>query len=234
MQRSRIVIMLLSLLLLIAAAFFCLIYVKGRREDNEYEEWLKEFEQVKPDDTAYLSECLKINTRTVAWLTIPDTEIDFPIVQSDDNTFYLNHDFKNDASMLGNPFLDYRCNGDFSDFNSIIYGHHIRGGRVFSGLESFLNSAYFREHSTGYLTTQNQIYTLHFIASLNIDSRGFIYNVIFLTEQEKEEFLCNIREQAVCLSDFSAEELKDKRLVCLSTCSYQFEDARTVLAGYLE
>lgn len=212
---------------------------KDGQEEQEYEAQLEVYEAVKPSEdivesASYLADSLAVNPDTVAWITIPDTEIDFPVVQGEDNSYYLNHSFEGETSSLGVPFLDYRCTGSFTDYNSIIYGHHIKGGMMFSGLDYYKQEDYFKEHSTGILVTENQIYNIHFVECLVSESDGAVYSVVFLTDKEKEDYLEQISEQALVLNDFSVEFLMDKRLLTLSTCSYEFEDARTVLIGWLE
>lgn len=231
------------LLLFVAVA---LLFVGGRQfydsqrterlQAKEEQEQRALYETVRPEDGGEepLEAALAFNARTVAWLTIPDTPIDLPVMQGEDNDFYLRHNFEDEESSLGAPFLDYRCQGDFSGFNSIVYGHHITKNRMFTPLESFKEEEYFASHTWGRLTTRTAVYRISFLACLVVESDSFIYESIFLTEGEKEEYLEQIRAQADCLRDFSPEELKEERLLVLSTCSYEFENARTVLIGYLE
>ena len=79
-----------------------------------------------------LTSCEDVNDDTVGWIYIPDTNIDLPIVQGEDNDFYLHNGINGQYNYeLGCPFLDYRCEGDFSGFNSIVYGHHMTKRRMF-------------------------------------------------------------------------------------------------------
>lgn len=135
---------------------------------------------------------------------------------------------------MGVPFLDYRCDSDFSGFQSIIYGHHIKGNRMFSGLVSFQDKEYFEAHDIMYLTTENEKYTIDIIACMVVKSDSFVYNTVFLTDDEKNNFIDTIRQEAVCLRDFEDFDIDNNRLITLSTCSYEFEDARTVIIGYLQ
>src|SRR5699024_3594744 len=75
----------------------------------------------------------------VAWLNIPRTDIDFPVVQGPDNEFYLNHDYAGNYNPLGAVFLEIENTPDFSDQNSIIYGHNVRSGKVFHSLTNYLD-----------------------------------------------------------------------------------------------
>jgi sortase B len=234
----------LSVVLLLVTAYLWKFQVSAPNDDGEFNAQSQLYLEVKPEVTTatntaddipvdYLSESESVNPDIVAWLTIPDTPIDFPVVQTDDNEYYLTHDLEKNESTYGVPFLDYRCNGDFSDYNSIIYGHNIRGERMFAGLLEFQKAEYFKTHSYGYLTTQERRYTLNFVACLVLKNDSFVYNTVFLTPNEKEVFLQELEENALQYREFSYDSLDDLHLVALSTCSYEFTDARTVLVGYL-
>jgi sortase B len=210
--------------------------------DDEFTIQLQLYDSIKPTvvtdtetttTTDYLSQCDSLNPNAVAWLSIPDTPIDFPVVQSTDNEYYLSHDINNESSTYGVPFLDYRCSSDFSDFNSIIYGHNINGGRMFADLLNFQKKSYFESHPTGYLTTKDKYYQINFIACLVLQSDDFVYNVSFVTPNERDIFIQDIQAKCVQYREFSDVNLSDTNLITLSTCSYEFENARTILIGYL-
>jgi sortase B len=189
---------------------------------------------ISSDTSGYLERSKAINGDIVAWLDIPNTNIDFPITHTTDNEYYLSHDVNGNSSSYGVPFLDYRNTGDFSDFNSIIYGHNIRGKRMFSQLLDFQDSNYFSSHSYGYLYLDDVQYTLNFIACLNLNSTSFVYDVVFLTDDEKLDFLNGVKSSALNYRDFTYTSLDNLHLVALSTCSYEFDNARTILLGYFE
>lgn len=84
----------------------------------------------------------------VAWLTVDDTNIDYPVLQGNDNTEYLNKDPFGKYSLSGSIFLDARNAPDFSDSYSLIYGHHMEYGKMFGALDDFLDEEYFDAHTT--------------------------------------------------------------------------------------
>lgn len=235
------------LMLAAAAALFAagLFFYRNRSEEQlqtrEEAEQAALYEEISPEPEAeetsgedYLAKVRAVNPQAAAWLTIPDTTIDFPVVQGDDNAYYLSHDLNRESSRLGVPFLDYRCESDFSGFQSIIYGHHITKERMFTPLVHFTETEYFDSHEFGWLVTEREIYKIHFIACLVVEHDAFVYQTVFLTDAEKEAFLAELKKQAVRQREFSAEEMAQERLLTLSTCSYEFENARTVLVGWLE
>ena len=226
-------------LLLLAALILAFtgykMYRKGHKQESEEKEQEEFYDRIRGENGRdKLAEATAINPQTVAWLTIPETPIDYPVLQSEDNEYYLNHDLNREESQLGVPFLDYRCDSDFSGFHSIIYGHHITKERMFTPLVHFTEEEYFDSHTYGELITEEETYKIHFLACMVLKSNSFVYETVFLSEEEKAEFLNKVKDQAVQIRDFNVEELIEGQMVTLSTCSYEFEDARTVLIGYLE
>lgn len=84
----------------------------------------------------------KINPDIVAWIRIPDTSIDYPVVQGNDDSYYLTHTFKKTEHVAGAIFLDSDNNADFSDDKNIIYGHNMKDGSMFRGLRNFLGDKF--------------------------------------------------------------------------------------------
>lgn len=181
-----------------------------------------------------LEEAQAESSDLVGWITVPDTTIDYPIVQTDDNSFYLNHGFEKQSSSLGVPFLDYRNASDFSDFNSIVYGHNMDKDRMFRCVNYFLEQDYFDAHPTGTLTLPDCVYTVEFFCCARVDSDSELYQQICVTNPQKTAFLETLSEHAVCAKEFDTQALLEERLLVLSTCTYAEGDARTVLVGQLQ
>ena len=93
----------------------------------------------------------KINPDIVAWIRIPDTSIDYPVVQGNDDSYYLTHTFKKTEHVAGAIFLDSDNNADFSDDKNIIYGHNMKDGSMFQGLHKYESESYLQEHNKVYL-----------------------------------------------------------------------------------
>ena len=93
----------------------------------------------------------KMNPDIVAWIRIPDTSIDYPVVQGNDDSYYLTHTFKKTEHVAGAIFLDSDNNADFSDDKNIIYGHNMKDGSMFRGLRNFLDDEFLKEHHILYL-----------------------------------------------------------------------------------
>lgn len=86
------------------------------------------------------------NPDTIGWIKVPDTNIDYPIVQGTDNDFYLNHDFYGKESVGGAIYLDFESQGDFVGRNNILYGHNMKNGSMFKDVIHYKDEEYFKEH----------------------------------------------------------------------------------------
>jgi sortase B len=167
-----------------------------------------------------------------AWLIIDGTEIDYPVVQAENNSYYLPRDARRNYNKNGALFLDYRVRSDFSDFNNVIYGHHMKSGRMFQNLVLFKDLGFFDGHSTGFLYTSEKTYRLTiFAVALTAPSEDY-YEYVFVSPSDREKHLSMIKNTAMYYRDGIVTE-KD-RILCLSTCSYEYAEARTVVLAKLE
>ena len=92
---------------------------------------------------ADFTKLVELNDQSVGWITIDGTAIDYPVVQGDDNSYYLTHDFNNSSSIQGSIFMDYRNQPDFSDWNNIVYGHNMDNGSMFGALVKYRKQAFY-------------------------------------------------------------------------------------------
>lgn len=168
----------------------------------------------------------QINGDIVAWIYCPDTQINYPVVQSDDNDYYLRRLLDGSWNIGGTLFLDYRCPADFSGGNNIIYGHHMRSGAMFGTLARYRDQSYYDQHPVMYLATPTGQYRVELFAGCTIDAMDNIYEPQPSPEQV---------ERLMRRSNFTPnhEITADGPILTLSTCAYDFENARYVLLGKL-
>lgn len=174
----------------------------------------------------------QVNSQVVAWIDAPDTVISYPVAQGDDNAYYLNHLFDQSANRAGCIFLDSRNKPDFSDPNSILYGHYMKNGSMFAALKEYQDPTYFEEHPVMTLYTPEKTWTVRLFAGFVSDVQGNAWKVDFESEGEFNRWV----EQLVERSLFSSGIVPKfgDRVLTLSTCSYDFENARFVLFGILD
>jgi sortase B len=168
------------------------------------------------------------NPDVVAWLYSPDTPIDFPVVQTTDNSYYLRRLLDGSDNSSGTSFVDYRCSGDFSDFNTMIYGHNMKNDAMFGTLVNYKDQSYYDSHPVMYLITPGCSYKVELVAGFQTSSEDDIY----LLPQRSDTGQI---EKAAAASTFvsQAQIQPGQRYVTLSTCDYDYEEARFVLIGFL-
>lgn len=179
-----------------------------------------------------LAGLMEINPDVCAWLTIEGTRIDYPIVQGEDNTTYLNTDVRGDFSLSGSIFLDYRNLRDFSDPYSLVYGHHMEGGAMFGALDSFAAEEFFDEHSQGVLYLPDRTLGIELFAFMRVDAYDDqVFNSGDLRESEMEGLLERVESESEVFRDIGMGS--GDRVIALSTCSDAGTNGRTVVLGRL-
>ena len=156
----------------------------------------------------------------VAWLQLEDTGIDYPVMQGEDNSRFLNTDPYGAYSLTGSIFLDSRNSADFGDSYCLVYGHHLEADLMFGSLDRFYERTYFERHRTGTLRADGIVYRLESFAILRIDAQE---DVIF-EPQSSESVISLAREKALLF-----EEPANSHVLALSTCVDDRSTARTVL-----
>ncbi len=174
----------------------------------------------KPSEGQLLTQDLSGN---VAWLTLDDSSIDYPIMQGTTNETYLNTDPYGKYSLSGSIFLDYRNSPDFTDAYSLVYGHHMEKNLMFGSIDQWLDEDYFNAHRTGTLTTSNRIYKLNVIAVC--EENASTVQLFQPTDVEARETFAYIQDHSVYLD----ETVELTHVVALSTCKYPDTEERTML-----
>ena len=220
-----------TLLSALALCFAALAVYSGYRAWNAYGDYRAEARihgavmEYKPVGEAVNQGVIDLRTKypdAVGWLTVPGTRIDYPFVQAADNDYYLRRDLNGDDAQAGTLFLDCRCDGMASP-NTIIYGHNMKNGSMFGTLKAFADEAFFEEHTQGTIYLPRETLILEFFAYMVVKSTDAeIYGV-----ERGEGYLNYVRQGARHFRD--AGLAQGDRVVTLSTCSYEFNNARMVL-----
>jgi len=171
-----------------------------------------------------------INDDSIGWLYSPETPIDYPVMGASDYSWYLSYLPDGTPNANGSLFLDYNSKRDFSSKLSIIYGHHMQSGQMFGSLVEYKKQDYFDRHPYLYLYTEQGNYRIDLVYGCVIDAgmwreRAFMY----------EANLRGLLNYASEMTTFSSEVqyIEGDRFVTLSTCSFEFDDARYVVIGVL-
>ena len=176
------------------------------------------------------------NKRMIGWLKIEDTNIDYPVLQTTDNIFYLDHNFEQEYDRNGSLFLDAECDIVHRNTNLIIYGHHMRSGKMFGNLNKYSSESYYKEHPTIQFDTiyEKGTYQVMYVFRSKIyneDEIVFKYYQFFDAVSEKE-FTSNMQEMAaLSLYDTGVTASFGDELLTLSTCDNSETDGRFVVVA---
>lgn len=169
--------------------------------------------------SAKVSALRRDNKDTVGWLTIPKTGIDYPLVQTDNNEYYVEHTFAKKKNASGAIFMDCWNTNDFSDFNTVIYGHNMNDGSMFAGLREYEHQSFAKEHPTIEITQFDAKRTYQVFAAYvsqgedEADFRG----QSAVTEHDRGAFVYEAKKRSLIKSDVKPG--KDGRLLTLVTCT---------------
>ena len=175
-------------------------------------------------------EALKaVNPDIVAWLRCEGTVIDYPVVQGSDNEKYLHTLFDGSSGGCGTLFVEAVTEEPFRQFNTIVYGHHMRDGSMFASLQDFKDPEFTAEHPDIELITPEGRNHLQVWAFVSQPADSDIYATNFHMEEDKQAYIDLIRDKAEYLTDIDDEISIDDRLLILSTCAYEYKNARYLL-----
>lgn len=166
------------------------------------------------------------NDDIVGWIYSPDTPINYPIVQGDDNEQYLRADLNGKYLFSGTIFVDYRNGNIGEDKNYIIYGHNIKNSTMFGTLVDYKDQAYYDAHPVIYLLTPEANYVIELFAGAIVKDNDNIYQTY-----PSSSAISNIVANSSFISDVSIKD--EDKIITLSTCSYEFNNARYILLGKL-
>lgn len=247
-KRDKILFLILLAVFLFAAGYFLYYHVALGKNEEIYDELAKESriteapvspsptpEAVKKaEDTPTPTEAPKAdipidfqklqeeNPDIYAWIQIPGTKVDYPILQSSsDDGYYLNHTVEGAEGYPGSIYTESLNKRDFSDKNTVIYGHNMKDGTMFGGLDQYVDPAYMKEHSQVIIYTPEHQYTYQVFAAVTYDDRHILKTYDCNDEAEFGEFLDSLSSMQNIATQFSSEvqaTTKD-RIITLSTCN---------------
>lgn len=243
-KNKKIVIIISSIAFIICATYIG-YYIYNNRKDESVNEKLVEYikeeniienETKKSEFLAKLGELKKQNSDLIGWIEIPDTNINYPVVQTDNNDYYVNHNFEKQKSSTGTIFLHKDCDITKPSNNLIIYGHRTTTGTMFETLTKYKNEEFYKEHKTFKFSTLEEEAEYKIIAVFRSqvfyeNQNVFKYYKFKGTEkaEEFENYVDNIKK--LCLYNIEDTAEFGDELITLTTCDYYMEDGRFVVVA---
>ena len=170
-------------------------------------------------------ELKKTNKDIIGWIYSKNEKINYPVVQSTDNNYYLRRLVNGEYNRAGTIFMDYKNNKDLNDKVTIIFGHNMKNDTMFGTLPNYENQKYYDENKNLYYFTPEKRYRIELFSSFTINSESSIYKKTEFTNDELEEF----KEKSDFKNDVNITT--EDKIMILSTCSYEYENSRYVVIG---
>jgi len=190
------------------------------------EELLQALSLVEIDFPAWQS----LNSDVQAWIQNESIRVDYPILKSPDNEYYLTRDLDLSYKAMGSIFFDFRNKTDFSDPNTIIYGHNFDNGLMFSNLVWYKSQQFYEQNPVYYLYTPEQVYRVDIAAGIVVSETDTTYLVVdFNSDAEFRSLIQTIEESSVIETEI--ELSTSDRLVTLYTCTNDWQGQRFVVIG---
>lgn len=252
-KRKR-TVLICSLIAIFCMGYVFFYYYLYERNSNEYEHLasLKE-EEVVTDTKVHINytkeeekkelvvlekykKLFSQNKSLIGWIKIDDTNIDYPVMQTVNNEYYLDHNYNQQYDKNGSIFLDKDCDITDPGTNMIIYGHHMKSGKMFGNLQLYSNKTYYEEHpiiqfDTIYEEGRYQIMYVFRSRIYNEDEIVFKYYQFFEVATP-EEFDSHMNEMAkIALYDTGVTATYGDKLITLSTCDNSEQDGRFVVVA---
>ena len=255
-RRRRLIVIAASLVAIACFSYFGVYYFFSIRTNMDYEQ-LAELKgsdaltvnQSSPNDFSLHKTSVKLpdvldeyktlyekNKKLIGWLKIDDTIIDYPVMQTSNNEYYLDHNFNQEYDKNGSLFLDCDCNIYPRSTNLIIYGHHMKSGQMFGQLQKYAKESYAEKHSliqfdSIYEKATYQVMYVFRSQVYNEDDLVFKYYQ-FINANSEEEFNSYMKEMAaMSLYDTGVTASYGDSLLTLSTCDHSQTDGRFVVVA---
>ena len=185
------------------------------------------------EDNPTLKDLKKLNPDVKAWIQVPKTNIDYPVVQGQDDMEYINKNVYGEFELSGAIFLSCLNKDDFSDPYNLVYGHNMKNGGMFADVADFTNKEYFETHQKGKLYLTDATRKIRFFACMKVTAADAkIYHPDGYHKENLKDLLDYIQANAVQYRDVNVAD--ENSLIALSTCSEAETNGRVVLIGKLE
>lgn len=250
-KRNIIILGTLILVFVLSVAFIVVYFVKQNNAKDEYdkikekakvsvEEVVKEPEPEESEEP-YKSpidfeELWKTNEDIYAWIEIPGTDIDYPIAQSaEDDAYYLNHTIEGTEGLPGSIYTEKINSKDFTDFNTVIYGHNMKNGSMFAGLHKYEDKEFLKENPYVYIYLPDKTLKYQIFAAVVFDDRHIMQSFKYDTPEGRQGFLNEIEAVRTMESSYdeTVEVGTESNIITLATCIGGQPDNRWLIEAVL-
>lgn len=232
------ILFIVFLSMFIISLYNIIIWLKDNKHADDLTKELSEIKEIKNDTETVevnvskrinFKELKEINSDTVGWIEMKNNNVDYPFVQTNDNSYYLNHSFDKRYTDAGWIWLDYRNNLERDDDNLIIYGHARKDKSMFGTLKYSLKSDWYTNEEnhiiTIYLENETRYYQI--FSSYHVKTENYYLTVNFNNREDFQNFLNTLKKRSVY--DYGVDLNSDDKILTLSTC-YNSSDKTVIHA----
>lgn len=238
---------IIFILILIISVFMIIIRIQGKelkKDSDAYRKLANDHSgvevkgNVKTERISKLEKLQEDNAEIIGWLQIDNSKINYPVLQGNDNSFYMTHDYQKTYSKNGSLFLDKDYNWNLPSTNLLIYGHNNRGSdEMFADLMNYKSEEYYKSHSKIRFTTNQEDAEYEIIAVFlsrvyyknEKDVFRYYYFINAENEQEYNDYINGCKEAS--LYNIEATAKYGDQLITLSTCEFSQEDGRLAVVA---
>jgi len=207
-------------------------YVKG---DQLYKDSQKEFLTSEDSKSSLIvtvdfDALWEINKDIVGWIYSSDTPVNYPLLQTLDNSYYLKRTYNHVYSDFGSIFIDYRCNKDLTDLNTIIYGHNTKNGSMFGTFKKYKTKSYFDKHKYIYIFYPDKSFKYEVIAAYTVTTSDPVYTLNFTSDDEFKNWLNDVISNSEAETNKTEITGKEK-IITFSTCTSRSKTERFVVVA---
>lgn len=243
-KANKIIAIIATIILICSISYITISKYINYRKQKEQQEILNKIkineEEITEETTERmlkLKELQKKNSDIVGWLEIEKTGINYPVLQTNNNDYYLTHTYKKENSKNGSIFLDKDYNFLNPSSNLLIYGHNNKNGKMFEELLNYENEGYYKEHPNVKFTTEKWDSTFEIIAVFKSrvyykDETNVFRYYYFINAENEEEYNYYIKEcKKASLYNIGISAKYGDQLLTLSTCDYSTANGRFVVVA---
>ena len=229
--RGLLVLIFLGIMIFAGMKLFG-IFSEYKKGEDTYEQAAEEYKE-ESDSPISISfeDLLGKYPDVIGWIYCEGTPIDYPIVQGPDNDYYLKRMYNGSYNGNGSIFMDYRNRPDFSDWNNIIYGHNMDNDAMFGILTEYRKESFYQAHPVMYLSTPDKEFQIDLIGGYVTPADDSVTYSIPGNQDGRDKFLERVYRSSSFTSGVKVKD--DEKLITLSTCTYEYDDARFVIVGVL-
>lgn len=220
----NLIVYMILLLVLVYSGVKIYKWYKDNNKNNEIAEQIKgtvvveEKSEDKEEYTIDFNKLKEQNKETVAWIKVNNTNIEYPVVKTKNNEFYLNHSFDKSENLGGWIFADYKNKFNGTDKNIVIYGHNMKDNSMFGTMQKILNPEWYNneENTNIILKTEGKNYIYKVFSIYRIENEDYYIKTEFNNDSEFEQFLNTLKARSI--RDFNMDMLESDSILTLSTC----------------